>query len=1006
LLCPHCGASTAAPTGMCVRCGKRLPQRAVTAATLTPPPEDEETRVGGPAPAPPESPATGPLSPGAPFGPRYKILSVLGAGGMGVVYHAWDEELGVGVALKVIRPEVMADASAAREVERRFKRELLLARQVTHRNVVRIHDLGEVEGIKYLTMPFVEGQTLAQVLRHPGRLPVPQALAIAREIAAGLAAAHEAGVVHRDLKPENIMVEGEHHAQIMDFGISRSFRPATTGVHDARGLERVSAVVLDPGALTGMTMAGVVIGSLPYMAPEQAKGQKVDHRADIYSFGLILRDMLVGRRRHEGQSAVDEMVRRIAEPPAGPRAIDPTIPEALDRIVRRCLDPDPAGRYQTTPELLADLDRLDAEGHPLPVAKRVTPRQAVAALVLVLASLAVTWRLARTPAVPAPHEAVSVLIADFENGTGDPVFQGSLEQALAIGIEGASFIGAYPRSDALKLQQQLAPGQPLDLERARLIAGREGIKVVLAGSIQPRGSGYRLGVRIVDPIPGKELSRVEVDAPSKGDVLQKVAEVAAKLRGRLGDTAPESARLAMGETFTSTSIEAARSYSEGQDLQWVAKYEESIPYYRKAIEADPKFGRAYANWAVSAFYLGRKEESEEMYKKAFALIDRMTEREKYRTYGSYYLTTARNYQMAIQYYTKLVELYPADRAGHGNLAVAYFYTLNFAKALEEGGKAMRLYPTSLKLRNNVALYAMYAGDFSAAEKTASEVAKADPTYYRAYLPIAVTAAARGDTSAARAAYRRMAEAGKQGRSLAISGEADLSLHEGRFADAIAALRDGIAFDDSIGNPAGKAAKQSALAEAYAGAGDKTAAAKAARAAASLSRSEAALLPAARVLLLAGGEAEARAIAERLGSDLNPQSRAYGKVIEGELALRQGHVPQAIDALIAAQKTADLWLTRFSLGVAYVAGEHHPEALAELETCQKRRGEATALFLDDVPTLRYLAPLPYWLGRAREGVGTRAAAVESYKAYLAARPATLDPLAADAQRRLAALAASP
>jgi serine/threonine protein kinase/tetratricopeptide (TPR) repeat protein len=985
---------------MCARCGKRLAQGSVTAATLTPPPEDEETRVGAPAPPPPDAAATGPLSPGAPFGPRYKILSILGAGGMGVVYHAWDEELSVGVALKVIRPEVMADPSAAREVERRFKRELLLARQVTHRNVVRIHDLGEVEGIKYLTMPFVEGKTLAQVLRHSGRMPVGRTLAIAREIAAGLAAAHEAGVVHRDLKPENIMVEGDHHAQIMDFGISRSFRPSTTGAHDAQDLERAGAVILEPGALTGMTMAGVVIGSLPYMAPEQAKGHKVDHRADIYSFGLIVRDMLVGRRKHAGQSAVDEMVRRIAEPPAGPRSIDPTVPEAVDRIVRRCLEPDPGGRYQTTQELVADLDRLDAEGHPLPQPKRVTRRQAVGALALVIALLGVTWRLARTPAAPPGHEPVSVLIADFENGTGDPVFQGSLEQALAIGIEGASFIGAYPRSDAMKLQQQLAPGQPLDLERARLIAGREGIKVVLAGAIQPRGAGYRLAVRIVDPIPGKELSRVEADAPGKGDVLQKVAEVASKLRAKLGDTAPESARLAMGETFTSTSIEAARSYSQGQDMQWVAKYEESIPYYKKAVEADPKFGRAYANWAVSAFYLGRKDESEEMYKKAFALIDRMTEREKYRTYGSYYLTTARNYQMAIQYYTKLVELYPADRAGHGNLAVAYFYTLNFAKALEEGGRAMRLYPTSLKLRNNVALYAMYAGDFAAAEKTAAEVAKADPTYYRAYLPIAVTAAARGDTAAARAAYRQMAEAGKQGRSLAISGEADLALYEGRADDAIGALRDGIAFDDSIGNPAGKAAKESALAEAYAAAGDKPAASKTARAAATLSKQESVLLPATRVLLLAGAETDVRAIAERLGSDLNPQSRAYAKIIEAELALRQGHVPQAIDALIAAQKTADLWLTRFSLGVAYIAGERYPEALAELETCQKRRGEATALFLDDVPTLRYLATLPYWLGRAREGVGVKAAAMESYKAYLALRPAAArDPLAADARRRV-------
>src|SRR5690349_6843020 len=233
------------------------------------------------------------LSIGQAFGNRYHIIRTLGAGGMGVVYQAWDDELGVAVALKVIRPEVLLDPGSAGEVERRFKRELVLARQVTHKHVVRIHDLGELDGIKYLTMPFVEGENLADVLKQQGRIPVPQAISIARQVASGLAAAHEVGVVHRDLKPENVMIAADGGALIMDFGISRSISHTGTA-----------------------TALGAVMGTLEYMAPEQAQGQAVDHRADIYSFGLLLYDMLTGRQRiARRDNAMSEMMSRMQHAP-------------------------------------------------------------------------------------------------------------------------------------------------------------------------------------------------------------------------------------------------------------------------------------------------------------------------------------------------------------------------------------------------------------------------------------------------------------------------------------------------------------------------------------------------------------------------------------------------------------------------------------------------------------------------------------------------------------------
>src|SRR3989441_4449274 len=254
MLCPHCRTETMGVGGYCSSCGKPLLREAqVATAVLTPPPTDSTRRA--------ESTTTGPLAPGQAFGTRYHIIRPLGVGGMGAVYQAWDNELGVAVALKVIRPELSPDGTADFDVERRFKRELLLARQVTHKNVVRIHDLGEIDGIKYITMPYVQGQDLATVLRRDGKLPIARALHLARQIASGLEAAHEAGVVHRDLKPPNIMIGADDLALIMDFGISAS---------------------------RDEMVSGTVVGTLEYMAPEQSTGEVVDARADIYAFGLIL----------------------------------------------------------------------------------------------------------------------------------------------------------------------------------------------------------------------------------------------------------------------------------------------------------------------------------------------------------------------------------------------------------------------------------------------------------------------------------------------------------------------------------------------------------------------------------------------------------------------------------------------------------------------------------------------------------------------------------------------
>jgi len=933
----------------------------------------------------PWSPAQS-LTEGLAFGPRYRILKILGHGGMGTVYQAWDDELGVAVALKVIRADPEADPQTARALEQRLKRELLLARQVTHKHVVRIHDFGDVAGVKYLTMPCIQGEDLAARLRREGRLPLRDALDLAKQIASGLAAAHDAGVVHRDLKPENVMIDESGQAVIMDFGIARS-ESAT------------------------LTRSGAVVGTLAYMAPEQAQGQPVDHRADIYAFGLILYDLIGGRwRTSRHDSPMSEMLARINTPLPPLRSVAPETTPALDAIISRCVERDPDRRYQTTADLLADLQRLDADAHPSraigAVARPTAWIYATAVLAVVAAvALAGTWWLARNRGGPpaAAHEPVSVLIADFENRAGDPVFDGSLEQPLAVALEEAPFVTTYARRDALSVAGQMgqaAADGHLDVETARLVSQREGIKVVLAGEVDREGADYRVSVRAIDAVPGTTLATADAVARSKGDVLRAVAGVASRIREALGDTTPESQRLAAAETFTASSLEAASAYAKAQQLMSNGKYRESIDEYKRAVEADPDFGRAYAAWAVSAFQLGQKDEAERLYQKAFGLLDRMTEREKYRTYGAYYLSVAENYPKAVENYEKLVTLYPFDRAGHSNLALAYFYTLDFPKALEHGRRAIEIYRGSPKFRSNYALYAMYAGDFATASSVAEGLVADTPSYYRGYLPIAMAAVAAGDVGRARGAYESMAQAGGQGASLAAMGQADLSMYTGDVQGAIETLTAGIAVDMKGDNEAALGAKRVALAEALLASGQDATAAASAREVCALVDTPAVVLPAARVLVRANHLAGAQAVADALAARIQPQNRAYAKLIEMEMALSERRMPDAVALALAAQQLSDLWLTRLGLGIAYVEAGAFGDAIPELEACLKRRGEATAVFLDEVPSIRYLPPVYYWLGRAREGLGLTAQAAESYRTFLAIKAnGDEQGLVADARRRL-------
>jgi tetratricopeptide (TPR) repeat protein len=925
----------------------------------------------------------GPLAAGQSFGTRYHIIRALGAGGMGVVYQAWDAELGVAVALKVIRPEVLLDPGSAGEVERRFKRELVLARQVTHKHVVRIHDLGELNGIKYLTMPFVEGENLADLLKRDGKIPVPRAIAIAKQVASGLAAAHEVGVVHRDLKPENIMIAADGGALIMDFGISRSVSGTGTA-----------------------TALGAVMGTLEYMAPEQAQGQAVDHRADIYSFGLLLYDMLTGRQRiARRDNAMSEMMSRMQHAPPSVRTIDAQVPETLDRIISKCLQAEAKSRYATTAELVADLEALAPDGH------RLTPSHPVSAsrttVLLIAAMLAIVlgtggwwiWHTRGTGAATVQQEPVSVLIANFENRANEPLFDGLIEQALGVGIEGTSFVTAYPRRDALRVVGQMINATaPLDESNAQLVARREGIKRIVSGSISADGSKYTLAVRILDPTNGKALLTWDTAASDKNDVLTAVGRLAAKVRRELGDTSANADQVKEAETFTAKNLEAAHEYVQAQELQAAGKYPEALDGYNRALKLDPQLGRAYAGLGAVSNSMLNRDQAINYYKQALGLIDRMTDREKFRTRGGYYASIGDNEKAREQYET-LFKQYPADSNALSNLAVVSAYQRDMTRALELGRKASAFYPNNVLRRNNVALFAMYAGSFDVAEKQAKDVLGLNKDYVKAFLVIAMAQLGTGRSGEAEATWQQLQNVSAVGRDLAAHGRADLALYEGRLTDAATILEQALAKPTDGRSSLTTARLTATLAEVRELQGRSADAITLAEDALKQSSYPSIVLFAGRVLIHAGKPERGDALAAELDQKLDQVSQAYAKLLAGEADLKRANVRAAITNFNSAQKILDTWLGRDALGRAYLAAGVFPDAQTEFDLCLSRKGEATTVLLDDIPTYRLLATTRYYIARVQEGQGSPAAAA-SYKAFLSIKEKGDEQgLVADARRRV-------
>ena len=917
------------------------------------------------------------LGPGSVLGGRYEIQQLLGRGGMGAVYKARDRELDREVALKVIRPELADDS----QVLQRFKQELILARQITHRNVIRIYDLGAANGIKFISMEYLDGRSLSSLLKDRGKFPPAQAVAIIKQICLALEAAHAEGVVHRDLKPQNIMVDAQSRVTVMDFGIARS-------------------VV----GTTGMTRTGALLGTPAYMSPEQARSDPADARSDIFSLGIIFYELLTGEVPFQSETAMGSLLKRCQEPAVAPKKIDASIPQALNDMILKALATRPEARYQSARDLLNDLESWQETGTTR--ATTIQIRQpvrhwGVAALGVAVLLAAFAWfgfRSKITSGPPSAPKPISLLIADFENDTGDPVFDGTLEPVFKIGLEGASFITSYQTDQAHQLARQLRPGSTrLDLATARLLAAREGINVILSGSISRSGEGFQVHTRAVDGVTGASIISKDSRTVARDGVLGAVGSLVPPIRKALGDITPESVQLAAAETYTSGSLEAAHDYAAGQAQQWLGRWDEAAKDYAKAAQEDPNFGRAYSGLARVYQNQGRLQEAEEYSQKAFSHMDHMTDREKYRTRGPYFLLI-RDGQKAVDEFSALVRQYPFDNAGYVDLALAYLYTWDMPRALEAGRKAFELNPNVLA-RDNVALYAMYAGNFGESERQAQAVLQANPSFAKAYIAMALSELAQGRTMQAAEFYTKLQGVSKRGAAFAANGLADIAFYEGKTADAAALLEKATTGTVTAADSDASIAEVVKLAQAYSVRGQHTRAIATVEKAIAASPTTPVLFPAARIYIDAGQDAKALALAATLAKRLEPEPRAYSKLVEGEVLLKGGKIQEALDAFQASKQFADTWMLHYDRGRAYLAAHSLAEASSEFDLCLKRRGEVTALFLDEIPTYWLLPPVYYYMGRTQQDLKSPAAA-ESFRTYLSIKQAAdEEPLVADARRRV-------